>query len=137
MHAVLPNGGRIKENLLQERWGNSGIGEMPAVSLLNSLQSNYKLWIISNTSEAHIRNLKSKFSFLNHMDGIITSEMAGTHKPDHKIFLFALSKAGVDEISAIFIDDSYDNVSSATNIGIVSHHYTEFEKLIQFLSLYT
>ena len=44
----------------------------------------------------------------------------------------------VDDLwSAIFIDDSYENVSSAKNIGIVSHHYTKFEKLIQFLSLYT
>ena len=57
---ILPNSQRIKIPALRDIWMNSNVGEMPAVSLLENLQPNYGIWIISNTTETHIRNLKSK-----------------------------------------------------------------------------
>ena len=131
--AILPNGNRIDANSLREIWMNSKIGEMPAVSLLDDLLINYPVWVISNTTEAHIKSLQSQFVFLNSFNGIITSERAGTHKPNPSIFNFALSEANTDVASSLFIDDSHTNTESAKNIGIVSHHYTEFDGLIDFL----
>ena len=133
IRAAMPNGERIDVSSLRNIWMNSTAGEMPAVSLLESLQSNYQVWVISNTTEAHIISLKSKFSFFNRVNGIITSEMAGVHKPNPTIFKVALSKANTDATSSIFIDDSKANTKSAENLGIVSHHYTEFDGLIGFL----
>ena len=131
--AVLPNGNRIDADSLRGIWMNSKIGEMPAVSLLDDLLINYPVWVISNTTEAHIKSLQSQFVFLNSFNGIITSERAGTHKPNPSIFNFALSEANTDVASSLFIDDSHINTESAKNIGIVSHHYTEFDGLIDFL----
>ena len=131
--AMLPNGSRIDADSLREIWMNSKIGEMPAVSLLDDLLINYPIWVISNTTEAHIKKLQSQFLFLNSFNGIITSERAGTHKPNPSIFNFALSEANTDVASSLFIDDSHTNIESAKNIGIVSHHYTEFDGLIDFL----
>ena len=131
--AMLPSGNRIDANSLREIWMNSKIGEMPAVSLLDDLLINYPIWVISNTTEAHIKSLQSQFVFLNSFNGIITSERAGTHKPNPSIFNFALSEANTDVASSLFIDDSHTNTESAKNIGIVSHHYTEFDGLIDFL----
>ena len=131
--AMLPNGNRIDADSLREIWMNSKIGEMPAVSLLDDLLINYPIWVISNTTEAHIKKLQSQFLFLNSFNGIITSERAGTHKPNPSIFNFALEEANCDVTSALFIDDSYTNIESAENLGIVSHHYTEFDGLIDFL----
>ena len=131
--AMLPNGNRIDADSLREIWMNSKIGEMPAVSLLDDLLTNYSVWVISNTTEAHIKSLQSQFVFLNSFNGIITSERAGTHKPNPSIFNFALSEANTDVASSLFIDDSHTNTESAKNIGIVSHHYTEFDGLIDFL----
>ena len=131
--AMLPNGNRIDADSLREIWMNSKIGEMPAVSLLDDLLINYPIWVISNTTEAHIKKLQSQFLFLNSFNGIITSERAGTHKPNPSIFNFALSEANTDVASSLFIDDSHTNTESAKNIGIVSHHYTEFDGLIDFL----
>ena len=131
--AMLPNGNRIDADSLREIWMNSKIGEMPAVSLLDDLLINYPVWVISNTTEAHIKSLQSQFVFLNSFNGIITSERAGTHKPNPSIFNFALSEANTDVASSLFIDDSHTNTESAKNIGIVSHHYTEFDGLIDFL----
>ena len=131
--AMLPGGNRIDADSLREIWMNSKIGEMPAVSLLDDLLINYPVWVISNTTEAHIKSLQSQFVFLNSFNGIITSERAGTHKPNPSIFNFALSEANTDVASSLFIDDSHTNTESAKNIGIVSHHYTEFDGLIDFL----
>jgi HAD superfamily hydrolase (TIGR01509 family) len=133
IRALLPNGDRIDADRLRDIWMNSKVGEMPAVSLLNKLQKKYAVWVISNTTEDHIKNLQSQFVFLNLFNGIITSERAGTHKPHPNIFKFALSEANTDGASSLFIDDSYSNVESAESLGFVSHHYTGFDELMKFI----
>ena len=133
IRVMLPNGSHIDGDDLRDIWMNSTIGEMPSVSLLDDLKKKYEVWVISNTTEAHIKSLQSQFVFLNSFNGIITSERAGTHKPNPSIFNFALSEANTDVASSLFIDDSHANTESAKNIGIVSHHYTEFDGLIDFL----
>ncbi len=130
----LPNGNRIEEGPIRDIWLKSGVGEMPAVLLVEKLLADYGVWIISNTTESHIKNLQSKFSFLNLVGGIITSERAGAHKPNQEIFNFALLEANTDADSSIFIDDSYVNVESAENLGFTSYHYVDYQKLEDFLS---
>ena len=133
IRAALPNGNRIVANDLRDIWMNSKVGEMPAVSLLEKLQPGCEGWIISNTTESHIRSLQSKFTFFGLVNGIITSERAGAHKPNQKIFQFALSEANTSAVSSMFIDDSHANVKSAENLGIASHHYAGFDGLMVFL----
>ena len=133
IRATLPNGNRIEVNGLRDIWMNSNVGEMPAVSLIEKLQPDYGVWIISNTTESHIRSLQSKFTFLGLVSGIITSERAGAYKPNQKIFQFALSEANSSAVSSIFIDDSHANVESAESMGFVSHHYIGFDRLMDFL----
>ena len=55
------------------------------------------------------------------------------HLYSANIFQFALAEANCDVTSALFIDDSYTNIESAENLGIVSHHYTRFDELVKFL----
>ena len=136
IRALLPNGDGIDADRLRDIWMNSRVGEMPAVSLLNKLQKKYAVWVISNTTETHIKSLQSQFVFLNSFNGIITSERAGTHKPHPNIFKFALSEANTDRGFSLFIDDSYSNVESAENMGFLVHHYVDFEKFQQFLQVY-
>ena len=134
IRVALVNGSRIETDVLQDIWMNSKVGEMPAVSFLEKFQSHYDVWIISNTTESHIKSLKSKFSFLNLVNGIITSESAQAHKPSQKIFQFALHEANTNALSSIFIDDNYTNTDTAESLGIISHHYTSFEGLIKFIN---
>ena len=136
IRAALPNGNRINTEALRDMWMNSTVGEMPVVSLLEKLQSDYGVWIISNTTESHIKSLQSKFSFLNLVGGIITSERAGTHKPNPKIFQFALSEANADATASIFIDDSYTNTEAAESLGLIAYHYTGFDGLMKFINHY-
>jgi len=131
---LLPNGDRIDADRLRDIWMNSKVGEMPVVSLLDGLQKKYAVWVISNTTETHINSLQSQFVFLNSFNGIITSERAGTHKPHPNIFKFALEEANTDVTSSLFIDDSFSNVESAKNLGFMVHHYTDYQKLEDFLN---
>ena len=133
IRALLPNGDRVDPDKLNDIWMHSRVGEMPVVSLLDELQKKYAVWVISNTTEAHIKSLQSQFVFLNSFNGLITSERAGLHKPHPHIFKFAMEEANTSTTSSIFIDDSYSNVESAESLGIVSHHYTEFDGLVNFL----
>ena len=134
IRSAMPYGARIDADSLREIWKNSKVGEMPAVSLLHDLQKKIQVWVLSNTTESHIKSLQSKFTFLSQLNGIITSEKAGAHKPNSKIFQYALTEAGTDMSASIFIDDSLTNIESAENLGIVSYHYTGFEELMDFLS---
>ena len=134
IRVMLPNGNRIDGDDLRDIWMNSKIGEMPAVSLLDELLNNYKVWVISNTTESHIKSLKSQFTFLEKINGIVTSERAGAHKPHPNIFQFALEEANTDVTSSLFIDDSFSNVESAKNLGFMVHHYTDYQKLEDFLN---
>ena len=134
IRALLLNGDRIDADRLRDIWMNSRVGEMPVVSLLDKLQKKYAVWVISNTTETHIKSLQSQFVFLNSFNGFITSERAGTHKPHPNIFNFALEEANTDAVSAIFIDDSYSNVEAAENMGFTVHHYADYQKLEDFLS---
>ena len=136
IRSAMPNGARIDADSLREIWKNSKVGEMPAVSLLHDLQKKFQVWVISNTTESHIKSLTSKFSFLSQLNGIITSEKACAHKPNAKIFQYALTEAGTDISASIFIDDCSTNTESAENLGIVSHHYTGYDGLMGFLSNY-
>ena len=130
---ILPNSERIKIPALHDIWRNSNVGEMPAVSLIEKLQSTCEVWIISNTTESHIKSLQSKFPFFGLVNGIVTSERAGAHKPNQKIFQFALYEANTDVVSSIFVDDSHVNVKSAERMGFVSYHYAGFDGLLEFL----
>ena len=136
IRALLPNGDRIDADRLRDIWMNSKVGEMPVVSLLDGLQKKYAVWVISNTTEAHIKSLQSQFVFLNSFNGLVTSERAGTHKPHPNIFKFALKEANTSTTSSIFIDDSYSNVGSAENMGFTVHHYVNFETFQQFIQAY-
>ena len=136
IRALLLNGDRIDADRLRDIWMNSRVGEMPVVSLLDKLQKKYAVWVISNTTETHIKSLQLQFVFLNSLNGVITSERAGTHKPHPNIFKFALGEANTDAVSAIFIDDSYSNVEAAENIGFMVHHYVNFETFQRFIRAY-
>ena len=132
IRSAMPYGARIDADNLREIWKNSKVGEMPAISLLENLQNKYQLWVISNTTESHIHSLQRQFLFLNKLDGIITSERVGAHKPSPIIFQFALKEANADVTSSLFIDDGYGNIKSAENLGLFSHHYTKFDGLLDF-----
>ena len=117
-------------------WDISCFRAMKTTALLKELSHKYSLWIISNTSNGQINSLKSKFDFFQYFNGIITSESAGSPKPNISIFVYAMRKANAPPNDSIFVDDSMKNIQSAESLGINTHHYKNHDKLIRFLEEY-
>ncbi len=79
-----------------------------AVELLDYLLPKYDLHIISNGWQ-DIQVNKMKSSEIHHYFGeIITNELAGTRKPDRRIFDYAVEITKADLMQSLMIGDNYE-----------------------------
>ena len=130
----LPNGEILNYDEFKIMWTANKIDELPAVELLPTLKEKYALYIISNTSEAHIAQLKRQFTLFSNFEYVITSEAAKSRKPSVKIFKYAMNKTEAIPKSSVFVDDIYSNVNAARNLSFNSHHYTNYEEFNKFIT---
>lgn len=131
---TLPGGEKLNYDEFQLRWMSNNIDELPAVQCLPKLKDNFRLYIISNTSEAHIDSLKKQFKFFLNFEKIITSESANSSKPSIEIFNYALNITESTIESSIFIDDMAGNILVAKEMGFTAHHYQNYEEFDTFMS---
>ncbi len=52
------------------------------------------------------------------------SQILGMRKPEHRIFEFVLTDAGLKPDETLFIDDNSDNVLAARELGIIAYQLT-------------
>ena len=79
-----------------------------AVELLDYLLPKYELHIISNGWQ-DIQVNKMKSSEIHHyFDKIITNELAGTRKPDRRIFDYAIEVTKANLAQSLMIGDNYE-----------------------------
>lgn len=92
--------------------------------ILNYLQDNYELHIITNGfEEAQERKMKNS-SIRDYFKTITNSEMVGVKKPNPKIFNFALNIANANTEESIMIGDSLEaDVEGAHNLGMDVIHF--------------
>ncbi|MFH1512949.1 MAG: HAD family hydrolase [Bacillota bacterium] len=89
-----------------------------AKPLLERLSKDYKLAVIANQSSGAEARLEG-YGILRYFDFIINSAVVGLHKPDPRIFLLALEKAGCRPCEAVMIGDRPDNdVYPAKQLGM-------------------
>ena len=115
-------------------WNRMRLGLLPMTKYLKQYQKHFKIYILTNTTNNHIHRISKKYLFINQCDGIITSEMANSHKPEEEIFKFACLYANTELNSCAFIDDSIINIKAAQTLGVTSHFYTNEKNLKRFLS---
>jgi len=91
-----------------------------AIRVLDYLtHKGYELHIITNGfNEVQFIKL-TESGLLPYFKTITTSEHAGHNKPDHKIFLHALSVAGAKKVESIMIGDNYEaDIEGAIKFGM-------------------
>ena len=71
----------------------------------------------------------------DHFTDIIVSGVEKLVKPDAAIYQLALSRFGLAEGQAIFIDDNLANVEAARANGFVGHHFTDADSLRSELAI--
>jgi len=104
------------------------------VELLKKLKEikKYKLIALSNVNASHWNYILTKnWKFLEYFDELILSFQVHMTKPDPKIFKYAIKKAKCKPKEIVFIDDGFNNMRSAKELGIIGIHYTNVKELIK------
>ena len=91
--------------------------------------TNYKLYLLSNTNEMHFNFLKNNFEIINSFDGYILSYKIGYRKPSIEIYNAVLRKTGLAACNHIYIDDLENFVNIAKSLGMIGIVFKSFIEL--------
>jgi len=86
--------------------------------LIRTLKKRYRLILLSNTNEMHFDYAFGAFEILRAFDDYVLSYRVGARKPDPKVYLAALQRAGCQAGECIYIDDKEEYVWAARRLGI-------------------
>ena len=97
----------------------------------------YKLYLLSNTNEMHIKYytkyLKQQFGrdLLSELfDQTFYSHETGLRKPNREAFEYVLKAEGLKPAETLFIDDLEHNVIGARQTGMQAYHLPKGERLL-------
>lgn len=89
------------------------------VELLKGLKSKFRIALLSNTNEIHIRHVADECSELfNQFERLFLSYEIGLRKPNADIFEFALNEMNFLPSETLFIDDSPQHIECAKSVGL-------------------
>lgn len=103
--------------------------DVDMVRLLEGLRQKYKLSALTNLTEFRY-NADIEMGLYNYFDYLILSHKIGVKKPDKDFFLKALEVTNTKPNEVIFIDDIQINIEIATDLGIQSILFTDYESLV-------
>ncbi len=85
-------------------------------------ENKYKLILLSNTNELHIKWVKEKVTFYedfkNCFDAFYLSHEIKLRKPNLDIYQFVLDEHQLNPNEVLFIDDTEENIVGASKLGI-------------------
>ncbi len=100
--------------------------------LVKSLKNKYKLGILSNLPSDYKEKLK-EIGFYDIFNKINLSGETGILKPDKESYLLILQELKTSPQETLFIDDSFENIKSAKDLGMKTIHYQESENLKEII----
>ncbi|HEY5510738.1 MAG TPA: HAD family phosphatase [Prolixibacteraceae bacterium] len=137
---VLP--GKVSDEEIDQAW-NAMLVDFPSQILeyVESLKPQYKLYLLSNTNELHVKRFKdifySKFGY--DFDDLFVkayfSNEIGFRKPDTQAYVSVLTHANLKPESTLFVDDLKLNTDAAAKLGMQVLHI-EPGKLMDYLPAY-
>lgn len=144
LHKIIDHAG--SPELILAAW-NAMLLDFPKhrLDLLIKLKSKYRLFLLSNTNETHIRAFEADL-MLQHrhpnlesfFEKVYYSCRMGMRKPDTEIFEKVLNDNKLLASETIFIDDSPQHVQGALKAGINAHLLAkdrDVQELIEELQL--
>ena len=115
----------------RERWPEM-LGEAleGTVAILGELRrAGLRTYALSNWSAETFPLTRTRFPFLDEMDGILISGEAGVGKPDPAIFREFLARFGLAPDRTVYIDDWDRNVATAAGLGMTAILFLDAEQL--------
>jgi putative hydrolase of the HAD superfamily len=105
----------------------------PVIDLYKGLKGRYRLILLSNTDLLRFGFVQERFPDILFFDDYVLSYEVGALKPDSKIFLESLKRAGVPSASCVLIDDLEENVRAAAALGVKTILYKPDTDLAQLI----
>ena len=138
---VLP--GNPSDAEIDHAW-NAMLIDFPAgiVDYLTELKEKYRLYLLSNTNELHVRRFEQIFekaygySISRLFEKCYYSNEIGFRKPNVEAFLAVLKDASINPAETLFVDDLQHNTDAAKTLGIKVLHIeagTLMERLPEYL----
>jgi len=83
------------------------------------IKKNYSIAVINNGNALAMKYWNKYFDF-SLFDVFVNSAQEGIKKPDPKIFLLTCKRLGVNPKECIFMDDAFENIQTAQNLGMIT-----------------
>ena len=115
---------------IDKSW-NAMLLDLPVqrINLLKELKKKYRLFLLSNTNEIHIKCFRKIIESSygeNIFDAIFENQYysseIGMRKPNPECFQYVLEKNGMEPSETLFIDDSIQHVEGARKLKINAYH---------------
>lgn len=134
--------GKVTDEEIDLAW-NAMLVDFPShiLEYVESLKPRYKLYLLSNTNELHVKRfrqifyLKFGFDFDNLFVKAYFSNEIGFRKPDARAWVSVLNDASIRPEETLFVDDLKINTEAAELLGIKVLHI-EADKLMDYLPEY-
>ena len=91
--------------------------------LLTDLKTQYKLFLLSNSTPEIEVGIRQRHSYLDFFDAVYFSHRTGVRKPHADAYLTVLHENRLQPRECIFIDDGKKNCESARQLGIPAIQY--------------
>ncbi len=130
----------ISDDDVINSWNAMLIDFMPdALKCLKTLNGDYRIFLLSNTNEIHIKEIKSRVGkafyseFCQLFEQVYFSYDLGLRKPNIEVFTYILSEKDLDPSETLFIDDSPQHIDGALQAGLKAYHLKDDERISQLL----
>ena len=138
INKFLPN--PLSPTQITDAWNAMLIDFMPdALKCLKALNKDYRIFLLSNTNEIHMKEIKDRVGevfyseFCQLFEQVYLSHDIGLRKPHTGVFTYILSERGLDPSETLFIDDSPQHVEGAVKAGLKAYHLKNEERISQLL----
>lgn len=120
----------VSENLLGRAYAEALKPQEEVLKLIKRLgESGIVLAILSNTVEQHATPLRAAGIYDN-FDNVYLSHEIGLRKPDPSAYNYVLDDMEVSAPETIFVDDRFENVKTANELGMHGIVYENPEQLL-------
>lgn len=119
----------------KEGWVYTNIGvNQELIPLLEKLQKDYRLFILSNTNELHANNIMERFPYLfSYFETPFFSHQMNARKPEVLIYQKLLESIQILPEKLVFIDDLEKNLTTAEELGIKTIKMSSKTQLLEDL----
>ena len=130
-------GVKLTDQAFDEAW-NAMLVRIPQerAALLKVLSKRYNLYMLSNTSELHVRVFEKMYldaagePMQQVFKKIYYSHEIGWHKPDHEAWEYVIKDAGIKPEETLFLDDNIHNIKASQELGFQAIHIHERTNLM-------